>query len=124
MTYSAGSIEDCCKEQGVLDYSKAGTAKLTMNRGFPRMTQTSRIRKIRAIRGSSSIVFLLALGLLEYLFFSDSFSYFFQGDALFYMSHRFRTWGEFFHALYSLDIANWYRPLASQTIPSIFFPWF
>jgi hypothetical protein len=69
-------------------------------------------------------VFLLFLGLLEYLVFSDSFSLFFQGDALFYMSHRFRSWSEFFHALYTLDIANWYRPLASQTIPSLFFPWF
>ena len=68
--------------------------------------------------------FLLALVLFEYLVFSDSFSQFFQGDALFYMSHRYRSWSEFFHALYSLDIANWYRPLASQTIPSLFFPWF
>src|SRR5262245_26165317 len=68
--------------------------------------------------------FLLFLGLLEYLVFSDSFTQFFQGDALFYMSHRFRSWNEFFHALYTLDIANWYRPLASQTIPSVFFPWF
>src|SRR5262249_40202112 len=25
---------------------------------------------------------------------------------------------------YSLDIANWYRPLSSQTIPSVFFHWF
>src|SRR4029079_382518 len=68
--------------------------------------------------------FLLALGLREDFVFSDSFTQFFQGDALFYMSHRFHSWSEFFHALYSLDIANWYRPLASQTIPSLFFPWF
>jgi hypothetical protein len=68
--------------------------------------------------------FLLFLGFLEYLVFSDSFSQFFQGDALFYMSHRFRSWGEFFHALYTLDVANWYRPLSSQTIPSVFFHWF
>jgi hypothetical protein len=68
--------------------------------------------------------FLLALGVLEYLVFSGSFTQFFQGDALFYMSHRFRSWSEFFHALYSLDIAHWYRPLASQTIQSVFFPWF
>jgi Dolichyl-phosphate-mannose-protein mannosyltransferase len=62
--------------------------------------------------------------LLEYVLFSDSFTQFFQGDALFYMSHRFHSWREFFHALYTLDIANWYRPLASRTIPSLFFPWF
>jgi Dolichyl-phosphate-mannose-protein mannosyltransferase len=61
---------------------------------------------------------------LECLVFSDSFSQFFQGDALFYMSHRFRSWNEFFHALYSLDVAHWYRPLSSQTIPSVFFAWF
>jgi hypothetical protein len=69
-------------------------------------------------------VFLLFLGLLEYLVFSNSFTQFFQGDALFYMSHRFRSWTEFFHALYTLDVANWYRPLSSQTIPSVFFHWF
>src|SRR5262249_50498104 len=40
------------------------------------------------------------------------------------MSHRFRGWNEFLHALYSLDIAHWYRPLSSQTIPSVFFRWF
>src|SRR5215510_4518891 len=68
--------------------------------------------------------FLLFLGVLEYLVFSASFSQFFQGDALFYMSHRFRSWGEFFHALYTLDIAHWYRPLSSRTIQSVFFPWF
>ncbi len=69
-------------------------------------------------------VFLSCLGLLEYLVFSASFSQFFQGDALFYMSHRFRSVSEFLHALVHLDIANWYRPLSSQTIPSIFYPWF
>jgi hypothetical protein len=68
--------------------------------------------------------FLVCLGLLEYLVFSDCFSLFFQGDAQFYMAHRFRSWGEYFQALHSLDVANWYRPLASQTIPSLFFPWF
>jgi len=71
-----------------------------------------------------AVAFLLILGLLEYLVFSSSFSHFFQGDALFYMSHRFRSWNDFFDALYSLDIANWYRPLSSQTIPSVFYPWF
>jgi hypothetical protein len=40
------------------------------------------------------------------------------------MAHRFRSWNEFFHALFKLDIAHWYRPLASQTIPSLFFHWF
>jgi len=68
--------------------------------------------------------FLLFLGILEYLVFSASFSQFFQGDALFYMSHRFRSWDHFLHALYNLDIAHWYRPLSSQTIPSLFFGWF
>jgi hypothetical protein len=68
--------------------------------------------------------FLLVLAIVEYFVFSDSFSQFFQGDALFYMSHRFRSWSEFFHALHTLDIANWYRPLAAQTIPSVFYPWF
>src|SRR5262245_842336 len=72
----------------------------------------------------ATAAFLGFLGLLEYLVFSDSFSQFFQGDALFYMSHRFLSWNEFLHALYRLDIANWYRPLSSQTIPSLFFPWF
>ena len=70
--------------------------------------------------------FLLALGVLEYLVFSDSFSQFFQGDALFYMSHRFRSSSDFFHALYSLDIANWYRPLSScsaawRDLPQVWF---
>ncbi|PYS40892.1 MAG: hypothetical protein DMG14_09165 [Acidobacteria bacterium] len=68
--------------------------------------------------------FLLALGFLEYLVFSDSFSQFFQGDALFYLAHRLQSWHEFFHGLYTLDVANWYRPLSSQTIPSVFFQWF
>ena len=76
------------------------------------------------IRWRSLLPFAAFLGLLEYIVFSASFSQFFQGDALFYMSYRFRHWGEFFHALYNLDIANWYRPLSSQTIPSVFFPWF
>jgi len=75
-------------------------------------------------RYRATAAYLVLLAVLEYLVFSNSFSQFFQGDALFYMSHRFRSWGEFFHALYSLDVANWYRPLASQTIPSAFFPWF
>lgn len=43
---------------------------------------------------------LLFLGILDYLVFSDSFSQFFQGDALFY---RFRSWNEFFHTLVDLD---------------------
>jgi hypothetical protein len=68
--------------------------------------------------------FLLSLGFSEYLFFSDSFSQFFQGDALFYLAHRLQSWREFFHGLYTLDVANWYRPLSSQTIPSVFFRWF
>src|SRR5262245_63907519 len=72
----------------------------------------------------ATAAFLGFLGLLEYLVFSASFSQFFQGDALFYMSHRFRSWSEFLHALYNLDIAHWYRPLSSQTIPSLFFGWF
>jgi hypothetical protein len=69
-------------------------------------------------------VFFIVLALAEYIMFAESFSQFFQGDALFYMPHRFRSWSEFIHALYTLDIANWYRPLASQTIPSVFYPWF
>src|SRR5262249_970166 len=71
-----------------------------------------------------SVLFVALLGILEYVVFSASFSEFFQGDALFWMSYRFHHWSEFFHALYHLDIANWYRPLASQTIPSVFYPLF
>jgi hypothetical protein len=69
-------------------------------------------------------VFLLSLGILEYFVFSVNFSWFFQGDALFWMSHRFQGWGEFLQSLYSLDVANWYRPLSNRTIPSLFFPFF
>ena len=69
-------------------------------------------------------MFLLVLGVLEYLVFSASFSQFFQGDALFHLSHRFRSWPEFFAGLYRLDVANWYRPLSNRTIPSLFFHWF
>jgi len=71
-----------------------------------------------------SAAFLLPLGVLEYIVFSASFSQFFQGDALFHMSHRFRSWPEFFTSLYRLDVANWYRPLSNRTIPSLFFNWF
>jgi hypothetical protein len=76
------------------------------------------------IRLRASLAFVAVLALLEYTVFSKSFSLFFQGDALFYMSYRFRHWSDFFHALSHLDIANWYRPLASQTVPSVFYPWF
>src|SRR5262249_7391197 len=76
------------------------------------------------LRYHRTAVFLLTLGILEYLVFYDSFSQFFQGDALFYLGHRFQNWNEFFRALYTLDVANWYRPLSGQTIPSVFFHWF
>ena len=71
-----------------------------------------------------AVVFLSILGAAEYLFFSPSFSQFFQGDALFWMQYRFHNWNQFFTALYKLDVANWYRPLSNRTIPSLFFGWF
>ncbi len=72
----------------------------------------------------SVLAFLVSLVVLEYLVFADSFAEFFQGDALFWLQHRFRTWGEFFRSPFKLDIANWYRPLSNRTIPGLFFHWF
>jgi hypothetical protein len=71
-----------------------------------------------------AVVFLGSLGVLEYLLFSESFSQFFQGDALFWLLHRFRGWADFTGSLPALDVANWYRPLSNRTIPAIFFGWF
>ena len=69
-------------------------------------------------------VFLGLLALAEYIVFSGALTWFFQGDALFWMAHRYESWSEFFRGLYTLDVANWYRPLSNRTIPSIFFPLF
>src|SRR5262245_3306601 len=71
-----------------------------------------------------ALIFLVSLGILEYLLFAESFSQFFQGDALFWLLHRFRGWADLISSLSVLDVANWYRPLSNRTIPAIFFGWF
>ncbi|MFQ5738407.1 MAG: glycosyltransferase family 39 protein [Acidobacteriota bacterium] len=71
-----------------------------------------------------SVCFLLLLSLCQYLTFSGSFTYFFQGDSVFWLSHRFTSWSEFLPSFLSLDSHGWYRPLAHRLIPSLFFPLF
>jgi len=70
------------------------------------------------------LTFLTTLAVLEFLVFSPSLAEFFQGDALFWLQHRYRSWSEFAGGLLTTDVANWYRPLSNRTIPALFFPWF
>jgi len=75
-------------------------------------------------RENTSIVIAccVLLGLLEYALYHANFHQFFQGDAVFWMYYRFRSIGEFLSGLISLDVAHWYRPLSSRTIPSLLYP--
>src|SRR5262245_5528392 len=73
---------------------------------------------------STLISLCLALGAAQGLLYSVNFRKFFQGDALFWMHYRFRSVGEFIHALATLDVAHWYRPLSNRMIPSLFYSWF
>ena len=68
--------------------------------------------------------FLVLLALVEYWVFSPSFDEFFQGDAQFWLYHRFDGFGDFLQSFYRADDANWYRPLSNRTIPALFFPLF
>jgi hypothetical protein len=78
---------------------------------------SSRRNRILAIMGCCC-----ALGVAQYFLYSVNFHQFFQGDAIFWMSYRFHSTGEFFQALPTLDIAHWYRPLSNRVIPSLFYP--
>ena len=73
-------------------------------------------------RNRFTIVFLAALGLLEAWIFSRR--EFFGGDALWWLYYRFRSVSEFIEGFYSLDSANWYRPLSSRTIPTLLYPFY
>ena len=73
-------------------------------------------------RNRFTIVFLAALGLLEAWIFSRR--EFFGGDALWWLYYRFRSVSEFIQGFYSLDSANWYRPLSSRTIPTLLYPFY
>ena len=68
------------------------------------------------------VVFLASLGLLESWIFSAR--EFFGGDALWWLYYRFRSVSEFIQGLYSLDSANWYRPLSNRTIPTLLYPFY
>lgn len=111
------------------DYWRPGMEPLSMtglrNPGDPHVAPTQDFRShVHPRNWKITAVFLLILAVLEYAVFSRSLSQFFQGDALFWMLYRFRSWSEFFQSLVSLDVANWYRPLSNRTIPALFFPWF
>ena len=73
-------------------------------------------------QGWFTIVFLASLGLLEAWIFSRR--EFFGGDALWWLYYRFRSASEFIQALYSLDSANWYRPLSNRTISTFLYPFY
>ncbi len=64
----------------------------------------------------------ILLGAAEYSLYHVNFHQFFQGDAVFWMYYRFRSAGEFLRGLVNLDVAHWYRPLSSRTIPSLLYP--
>ena len=74
------------------------------------------------MRDRITIVFLASLGLLESWIFSAR--EFFGGDALWWLYYRFRSVSEFIQGLYSLDSANWYRPLSNRTIPTLLYPFY
>ena len=62
--------------------------------------------------------------LLSSLIILPSASYFFQGDSLYWLEHRYQSWSEVAQAFVSLDSHGWYRPLSHRFIPSLFFPIF
>ena len=74
------------------------------------------------VRNRITIVFLALLGVLESWVFSAR--EFFGGDALWWLYYRFRSVSEFIQGLYSLDSANWYRPLSNRTIPALLYPFY
>src|SRR5215204_5447561 len=74
-------------------------------------------RHARSMLGCCAVLFAA-----QYALYSVNFNRFFQGDAIFWMYYRFRTLGDFFRALVTLDIAHWYRPLSNRVIPSLFYP--
>ena len=65
-----------------------------------------------------------ALALLEYFSYFYSNSHFFEGDTLYYFSHRHRTIGDFLLSFPRLDTAGWYRPLTARTVQSLLYPVF
>src|SRR5262245_16813609 len=71
---------------------------------------------------SRVIACCLVLGLAEYALYHVNFNQFFQGDAVFWTSYRFRSIGEFLRACVTLDVAHWYRPLSNRTISSLLYP--
>ena len=74
-------------------------------------------RKIHAL----ALSFILLLSILIIL---PSASYFFQGDSLYWLEHRYQSGSEVAQAFVSLDPHGWYRPLSHRFIPSLFFPIF
>lgn len=67
---------------------------------------------------------LAAVFLLSCVILLPSITYFFQGDSLYWLAHRYQSWSEVARALVSLDLHGWYRPLSHRLIPSLFFPLF
>ncbi len=59
----------------------------------------------------------------RFVFFSDP-EHFFQGDSVYWLYHRHRSWSSFFRAFLSLDDSGWYRPLANRILESLLYSFY
>src|SRR5262245_49505771 len=70
------------------------------------------------------MVSLLPVALFQWLVFFSDRDHFFQGDTVYWLYHRHRSWSSFFHAFILPDNSGWYRPLSNRILESILFPFF
>lgn len=65
---------------------------------------------------------LIPIALFQWVVFFSDLDHFFQGDTVYWLYHRHRSWGSFFHAFVSTDDSGWYRPLANRILESLIYP--
>jgi hypothetical protein len=75
----------------------------------------------RSKTGEALFLFAL-LGLAEFLIFFRNPGHFFNGDSLFWLQNRYRSFAEFLAGFGRVDPALWYRPLSQRTVESLLFP--
>ena len=67
---------------------------------------------------------LLPAALFQWVVFFSDLGHFFQGDTVYWLYHRHRSWSSFFHAFVSTDNSGWYRPLANRILESLIYPFY
>lgn len=78
--------------------------------------------KLLNSRSAGIVLAVGTLGAAQWALFSRSWKYCFQGDSLFLLYYRFKDFSEFLHSFAALDFQNFFRPLGSRLLASLFYP--